>query len=91
MIEYKRNQDGTGTLTIYFTGQQAKIEPLIDEISEAVYNEPIDGPVFSALSNQEKLQAIHQKVKSMLQAFARSNREVKARDAVQSVDPNDWS
>lgn len=91
MIEYKRNGNGTGTMTIAFTGDIAKIEPIIEEVAESMYAIPIDGPVFADLSNQEKLDIIHGKVKSVLLAHARNIREVKARDAVQSVDPNDWS
>ncbi len=84
-ISYQRNGDGTGTVTIEFTNQVDKIEPFIEDLAEALYGDFEEVP-FSALTNQAKLDIIGDKVRTVFVGFVKHIRELRARDAVQTVE-----
>lgn len=90
MIDYSRNGDGTGTLTLSFTGTDTKAEEAIELIAQSFYTLPTDGVPFENLTNQEKLDIINDKVKSVFLAHIRNQRVVIANDAI-STDYPEWS
>lgn len=87
MISYQRNGDGTGTLTITLTGNQAKVESALTDLTDSYYIG--DAPIGN-LSNQERLDVIENKIKRILVSRIQSVREKRAVDAL-LIDNPDWS
>jgi hypothetical protein len=88
MISYQRNGDGTGTLTITLTGNQAKVESALTDLTDSYYidqEKPLDN-----LNNQERLDVIENKIKRILISRLQAVREKRALDAL-LIDNPDWS
>lgn len=84
-ITYGRNGDGTGTVTISFTNNQAKLETFIQDLAESLYQN-FEGVEFSSLSDQEKLDLVESKIRTFFIARVKSIREQRATDALVSPE-----
>lgn len=87
MISYSRNGDGTGTLAIEFTGNQDRVELIVEKVAKSFHN-PFDpeDQAWADYTNQEKLDLIFDNLKSLLRNRARGQLQLEANEGIDTPE-----
>lgn len=83
MISYSRNGDGTGTITIELSGDQDRVELILEKVAKSLHNpfDPEEKP-WADYTSQEKLDLIFDQVKSFFRNRAKSQLQAEANEGI---------